>query len=622
MSDEQRFRFSHLRRWRRMAWLSVFLLQVGSLVAAPVLSGSPEARKHELWLAYRQAKTLGDEAAQEQAFDAFRELRDRYASEIFESAGFLFLEEGQREFALGHYQEARSEFLNAVKMNPFLWPAYEGLAKVRREKDGDFRGFMYLNFKGLTSAFDLTNAYFVLDVMVWFVKNLLWTLFFSVAAFAALLAIRYARTWQATTAAYFEKRGSSAFARLFALCLLLIPLALGFNLILAAGLLLVFFMPFLERRERATAGVWLALIAVAPLLSAALAHLNHVRSDELLRAHLTQFFEGDLQERIDFLEANPAEGALGHYSHFTIGRLKKMKGDYEGAEAAYEQIPETAPIWPLAKTNVGNLRYLRNEYQQAQEAYNAALAKERNLALALYNLGVVKNQLGEHREAESLRARALDLDEELRSRLVLFEELSTDNVIDAEPNYEGRLRAALFSLVGGDRWRGAPDLIGGLIVGGVLLLLGLLHLGLRNARLLARACEKCGRVFFRSDSPDGEWCGQCVSIYIKKEDLPSEAKAKKVAQVRNHQKRNRRINIIAQLIAPGARGILKSGVASGSIALAVWVFLLVNCLLPLASAPSPYLQYLESPGLLMGFNFGVLAVYWLIFGLRPAWQEE
>lgn len=584
--------------------------------------GEQELRKHELWNAYIQAKAIGDKEAQDRAFDQFRQLRDAYAGGVFESAGYLFLGEGLRELSLKNYEPARSELLNAVKMNPHIWPAYEGLARIRKERDGDYRGYVHLNLKGLGSAFDLNNAYFILEALSWLLKNMLWTFMIAISIFAALLCLKYVRPWFATTAAYFEQRGlGRVYANLFSLCLALTPLALGFNFLLAAACYLVFFIPFFESRERRAAAVALVLIALSPLLHAALARVSQVRADPLLRAHLAQFFEGDIQAQIDYLRQNPGKGELKHYSWFLIGQLQQMDGDVLGAMQTYGEIPQSADIWPKAQVNLGNIHFGEKEFQEAVEAYNAAIQKDGDQALAHYNLSVVKNQMGEHREAEIFRARALDKDPDLRSRLVLFGQVGDDAVVDAKPNYRKRLLQALFGF-----WEDAPwqssGFIGSAVIGALLLVLALLHTALRNARLLARACAKCDRVFFQSDSPDSQWCGQCVSIYVKKEDLPSEAKARKYAEVKVFNKRNRRINIISQLTAPGARSVLRGGAISGLIALFVWIFLIVNFLHPITGVNHPFLQYLEAPFFIAAFNLGALLLYWLIFGLRPIWQEE
>ncbi len=158
------------------------------------------------------------------------------------------------------------------------------------------------------------------------------------------------------------------------------------------------------------------------------------------------------------------------------------------------------------------------------------------------------------------------------------------------------------------------------VIATILLSVG--HARLRNPRLIAKTCEKCGTSFFISESPNQEWCSQCVNLYIHKDDLPSESKLKKYAEVKKYKSWNRRIQLILQLLLPGSKSILQSSPWIGWITLTFWIFLLVFCFYPVKDLPYPYLNYLNDYLIFYVFIWGSTLFYWIIFGLRAIWKED
>ncbi len=583
-----------------------------------------EDRLATLWENYLQAKAIGDENARKAAFDAFRIEKESAPGEIFEAAGHLFMEEGFKDLRSRRYDNARREFLNAAEMNPHLWPAFNGLAHIKKEREGNFWKYLDLNRKGLLTAFQLKNSFFMLDALVWFLRNLYWVIMLGMTLFTLILCFKYLRPFLATMTHSWEHRGvSPAYAKAFAFILLLLPLLLGFNYYLAAFLYLVLFFPFFDARERGAATLVFLSSILLIFLNLVLSNINYARSDPLLRAHLLQYLDGNYDQQIEFLKEQPGKGGLQNRSLFTIGMLYKAKGDYRQAMEIFEQVPPRSKFWPLAQVNRGNIEFLAKEYQKARESYKKALGRNPNLGKALYNLSLVSAKLGNHDEAETYRSQAAEKDPGIKSRIALYEGLGGGSVLDALPGYRERLAQAILGQnnpIAVNWFRQKVFLIPALL-GLALLAAAAIHARARNTHLLARGCEKCGRIYFPNDSPNSVWCSQCVNLYIKKDDLPSSAKMKKHEEVSAFTKREHQTMTVLQVLFPGAKKILQGSAFAGLFALVVWTLLIVFSISPITDISYPFMRFIKDD-LFRYLALTITLVYWVIFGILPIWQED
>jgi len=577
-----------------------------------------------LWNDYLQAKYTGDATAQAKAFVDIENLKGLSSGDIFEKAAYLFLEEGFRDLAQDRYDAARREFLNAAALNQYLWPAYSGLARVKLERKEPFKQYLTLHFKGFRSAFRMNNAFFILDALVWFLENILWVLMISFISFVVLLCVKYIRPAYYTSVGMFEEFGlAHLFAHLLAITLFLLPFLLGVNVFLVTALYIVLFIPFFELRERYAAYLLFLVPVAIPFLSMLLGNINNARSNPLLRAHLSQYFDGEPDSLIHYLQTNQVDGEFANLSLLSIGRLQKTKGEMSEALIVYEQIPQSSRYWSMAQVNIGNIQYQRKEYQDALATYQAVLDRDPDFCLATYNFGVVRGQQGDLVEAESKKREAANKCKDIRDKLALFD-VGTSIVIDAEPDPVRRF----YQAIGGESgpspalWLTNPTVFMPIAIAMGILGLAMFHLRFRNTHLLARICEKCGRVFFQSDSPEGEWCSQCVNLYIRKDDLPSEAKIKKHEEVTQFNRKNRVITTVFQVVLPGSKRIMGGNAIGGMLTLVVWVLLVVFCISPVTQITYPFMMYVEGPALTTLINIGIALVYWTIFGLRPLWQED
>jgi len=607
--------------------------QVGA--EAGLERSEPEAQKPSVgiaedilanwWNDYRRAKQNGDPEAREKAYQNFLELKKSDGSDIFELGAFLFLEEGFADLNLQKYESARKEFHQALELNPFLWPARMGLAEIKKERESDYGRFIHLNFEGLTRALDFRNTYFTFDMLMWMLCNGLWVIFISFVLVVAVFLVKYSRSFFATTAAEFEHRGLKLlYAQLATSVVMVLPLILGLNVVLAAGLYLALLFPFLEGREKHIGTLAFLGWVLVPLALLLMTNINFGRANPLLQSHLSQYYQGSSEGRIEKLSGLHAEGELKNRTNMLLGKFYKLNGNFREAMDVYEKVPKSSKFYALAQVNKGNLHVMAKDYQQAITVYKSVASDANPMPLALYNLSIVKAMLGSHEESESYRSQALRLNPKLEHQSAIFENADEGLLLDAEPNPVKRVGEVLLGkgnpvLKG---WYSRPELLFMAIAGVLLLLLGVFFVSARNMRAQAKPCHKCGMMFFVSDSPNSSWCTQCVSLYIRKEDLPSDAKIKKSEQVKRYTKVKRWLANVFQFFLPGSKQLIRGHSMSGYVTLCIWVTLLVFCFQPIENISHAFMHYFHWPTFWGFLCIAVTAVYWIIFGLRGIWQED
>ena len=588
---------------------------------APTESASVEARLHVLWSAYKEAKLTQSEAARARAFSAISDWRSKGSGEIFETAAYLFLEEGFNDLEKGNLDLAREEFHRAIDLNAHLWPAYSGLAQINLEEK-KYLQYLRLGFRGVSEAFSLENAYFFSSAMLWLLGAMVWVWIVFFVAFTLLIILKYARPAYATTFSQMESRFSGFYATAATAVLLAWPFILGLNIYATMALFLFLLFPFFVAKERFVSILLLLGMIALPVVNVAIGHFSEVRNDPLLRAHLTHIMDLSNQERLAFLTENPGEGDLAHRSNLITGYIHASQGQEEEARQRFDQVPKNSPLWPLAEVNRGNLHLAAQDYRQAQATYERALNANADLSEALFNLSLLYDELGNLNQAERYRSQAIEKNPAMRTRVRVSRVSGGSEPVYALPDPQSRVFSALFqpgprfSQQLGEVRTWIPSIFFAL-----LLVACLVHRGLRSYSLLARICQKCGRIYYKSDSSSPR-CSQCISLYNNKADLPIEAKNKKYEEVKAYTKRRRVLFTISQVFLPGAKKILRDHPVSGAFILLVWFLILIPSFAPPTAMTHPYILYLPYFTLPYGLWLGVTVVFWALFGLRPIWKED
>ncbi len=592
----------------------VLLAQVPETSLGPRETSGFESRLSKLWQRYMDAHEAGDAAAADAAFQEIRSASNSSA-EIFELGGYLFLQQGIQAADNNNSAQARQHFLHAITLNPYLWPAFEELGKL---KSDDPVGRLRVSLKGLFTSLDATNAWFFLDVLNWLLTQFSRILMVLVVVFALILCGKYARQFYASSLNSFEERHIHGFfAQLLTILIASLPLLLGFNVFLVACAYLVLFFPLFDGRERLASLFVAVAVLVLPLLGHYSANVQWARVNPVLHAHLSQFVRGNLAEHLDAFERNAADSDSRDLTTLIIGLMKKSNGDLREALATFETIKSSSLWGDHALVNSGNIRFMAREYQDALDSYGRIGENSPVYALARYNLSLVKSKQGNHNESENLRREAIAIDPKIDDRA---HKEGASHALDALPDSSKLLwKAISASQAPADLKKSfLPHL--GLFAG--LVALALLHARSRNARLIAKSCEKCGRLYLPSDSPESEWCSQCVTLYMKKDDLPSEAKMRKHDEVARFGRRRRRLIGFLQIVAPGSKKLVSGNAINGLFTLGLWISLLFFCIVPINSIGHFTMRFLQGPVILTWIVLAVTFVYWVIFGLRPIVKES
>ena len=582
--------------------------------------GEPLARLHQIWNDYLEAKALEDEGERQKQFDLLKNQSLKYSANIYEPASYLFLEEGLKDMDNGNLDEARNEFHNAIELNPHLWPAYEGLALIMKDKDR-YSQFLSLDLKGMGSSFSLDNAFFLLDALQWLFENLLGAAILSYILVIFLLFLKYLRPLYETSVSSMEQRElSELYAGLISFLLIVFPFFLGANLLVTASIYLVLLYPFFSTGER-RATLILTLLAISiPLQKQIISNLNALEADPNFKLQLGQYLPLDVDSRIDILGVQ--QGPLRDRSLISRAYLLRASGNEREALEQFEQLSLASPLRPLALVGIGNIHYNSKEYTQAIDSYNEAVKLESKMAIALYNLSLAHAQMGKNQQAERFRTQAASLSPSIRDR-VTFGAPDANRVLDALPDHRqyflSKITHGFVKIIEDVK---LPEVLIPLILFIAVFFAALIHASQRSYSLLARTCIKCGRVYFQSDSPKENWCSQCVNLYVRKADMPSAAKARKYEEVKRFNKRKRLIYTVLQILIPGAKKIIKGQTFAGLITVFLWVILVITVISPVTEIANPSMLYLRGMPLISLLMLAVTVVFWGLFGLRPIWQED
>lgn len=575
-----------------------------------------EAELADYWETYYQASKSGDTALSEQAFEEIREFRRKEGNPIMEPLGLLFLQKAVEASNLGDYHNARQDYLHAIQMNPYLWPAYVNLGEIKAKEGKGWKTLVSMYIKGISLAFSIENTYFLLKVADWFIGNLIWIFCLSFFFYAIIMSAKYVRSHLHV---FLSEKNATVIKAILASLILFLPFILGIDYYLVAGFYLIMFFPFFSPIEKRNTLIISGTLLFLPLLIGLQATLQSLDTDPEFKFKNQQYYLGDPIRQVDeiskLIKKNPKDEYL-----FSLGVLKQKLGDYQGSMENYTKIRKQSEFWPSSQVNRGDIFYLGQKYQDALDCYNKAIEKNRELVEAHYSKSTVLAAMKKHMEAE----KALQKAKSLNSNKVENWQALGLPVINVNMKRTDSIKTLLQSLK--DAFPKVfvlkPPFILPWIFFAVILVFSLIHSGIRNPRLLPQSCEKCGKVYYPSESPNSDWCSQCVHIYLLKSDLPSEAKIKKHSDVKSHIARKNQIGFWTHIILPGTRTILNQSSLVGWVTLFFWVFLLRFSFSSLSSIPYGGMDMMSGVDYILFFTWGTTFLYWVIFGLRAAWQED
>jgi tetratricopeptide (TPR) repeat protein len=521
----------------------------------------------EWWRGHRRALREHDLVHAEDARKRLLAVKRELAIENLTPFAGAEVREAERSLVARSPDDALQHALFAVELAPDLAEAHLALARARFARDpGKPLAALGALWAGLAAAArepHTVRAYYG-DAAV----ALLGALLVAAAATAALLLARRLRLFLHDFSHLpLLRSGSRAQATLLALVLLALPLALRLGPFVAILVLAAAAWLYLSWRERAVATVALLVVAALPWLAWGAARATA--------------WTGTLAERIHELERGGDSGALAARLEaraadlpapalLALGRHHKRRGDLERALRWYEAAAAADGRSAEVRVNLGNVLFLRGDLEGAKAAYLAAVDRAQNastLAAAHYDLSKLYLRQAAMEQSTEARKKAQQQDAAYLARYGSDDDFGANRwLVDAAVPLEqiaalargdpgpGAVAAAVEARLAGPIPRRAwPWLPLGLTAA-----LWLLALTARRWDL-ARPCGKCGRpACRRCDGVSEPLCGQCVNVYQRAAAVDPRDRALKEAQVRRHARwREAAVRILA--VVGGGAGHLVGG---------------------------------------------------------------
>ncbi|NOZ12875.1 MAG: hypothetical protein GXO69_04400 [Acidobacteria bacterium] len=434
---------------------------------------------------------------------------------------------------------------------------------------------------------------------------LLGMIFFGI--FGVIALIKYGRNFHHDISRFLEARISSEFLRVMASSLLyLLPVLFTVPakyLPIYWGLL---FSPYFSRNEKIafSLNVGLVLIFLAGFMYAAKVG-NQVSSPEFL-------YYRSLEMPFSQVEGFNPEPRLELFSKAT-NRMRR--GQFSEAISFYKEIDSSSYLYPFALNNIGVAYFHLKEFELSRDFFREAAQKSGNLKTPGYNLAVV--MLSTYNLAES-SSELKSVYEKSPNRVIsnLLEQIRYPVPMIEVPG-AAFLYGKLFTLhfqkgviPGGDS--GEKEMVFVVLIFLIFLLLGFIF----RDRDISESCSRCGKPFRFLESHNDKMCKQCVTVFVKKENLDSGKRMAKVESIRKYNRIRKIIQGTIGLLIPGTYNIFVNETGVRGV---FSYFLFSGCLLLSRSE----LKLLGSWFLAVPFLLVIVFILVInIFGIVPELGED
>ena len=381
--------------------------------------------------------------------------------------------------------------------------------------------------------------------------------------------------------------------------ILILPFLLGFGWMWLFILWLLLFGAYGSRSDRAVSVVLLAILFFLPAgirtYSSFLTSLTENGVPEIIRAN-TGVWSVDLYGKLLALkQSNPQDPDILQ----ALALVEKRMGKFAEAEQNLLQWTQLQPDSSPAFNNLGNIFLVTNRRDEAVDAYKKALQLGTSKAEAHYNLGqayllnlLLNEAETEFRRGKELKAQLISYYTSILSRnpnrLVIDQTIEPlqllKKVFSNNPERE-KMAQGFWGLL----WNGIPIEYGEATVAGILALLVLLQIFIRN-RPLIRNCEKCGRLICSRCTRSmvmGKQCSQCIAAFSANRSADPQVVKQKKVEVARYQSGRQSLPQWFSLIIPGAGHLLLGRGKEGTAYLFILILLLTKIIGWPEWVPSP-----------------------------------
>jgi Tfp pilus assembly protein PilF len=613
-----------MTRGRLAPALALLAATVAAAPAAPAAEGParPSARApragastgadeklEALWFTRRSAVEVGDAAAAAGRIEEMLRLleAERLDRVTWLARGFAY--EGYEHLREGNYERAREAFDNARRFDPRLAEAQTGYAwaALRAGRGlgtflGEYRKALALRWQTFLRE-ERANVYWLLLAASWF----------AAVAVVAVLLFRYHAMLRHDVAEAMPRRWPEGASRLAGWVVLLAPLLCWFGgawLVLYWCVVLARYMTGSERVLAAL--VCLAVVATGPLAARGLA-TSEIASDPTVLAVEEALQGGYGAGVIASLKRAVAQSPDVAVLRLLLAITYERAGLKREAFEQYQAILQVRPDEPRVLNNLANLHAQAGQTPQAIIFYGRAVEADPRRAVYYHNLFLAQSEANRFADAEASLRRIQELDPELARALVASRDraeearplMATVSADEVRRELAESLHPGAASLADALR---APTGVGAL---GALVLLGWSSLGRSSTR--AQTCLRCGEAFCgrcKKELGAKECCAQCIHLFIKKDSIAPDVKARKLAQVDRSARLFRTRVRALSLLLPGAGHLFAGRTLSGAAILLAWIVPLTALVLKRRLLLPPALPVLDLPALTTLLATAFLAILW------------
>ena len=411
----------------------------------------------------------------------------------------------------------------------------------------------------------------------------LWAFLLTFAVFAFYLLFRHYFYFTHHLKHLIRLQMSPIPLMVLSLLFLFSPFFLGVGWMWLFALWIVVFWVYGGRSDRWGTVILLGLLLLLPsgvrLHSSLVLSLTGNGVPEIIQANYGTWTE-ELHEKLVALNrASPRDSEI----LLSLALVEKRMGRWKEAEQRTLQLAELDPQSAIGLNNLGNLFFLTNRLDQAVEAYQRAASLEPSRGEAYYNLGQAYLQKLRMREADTEFQRAQSLEPRKISYYASISSknpnrMGIDRTVDFLPFWKrvfspsperDRIARNIWEIL----WQGIPLERGEMAMGGLFILLGLVHLASRRLSLI-RSCERCGALICSRCARSrviGNQCVQCLNAFTANSAGDPKVVRKKRAEVARYQAR---LNFFPQRISwfiPGVGHLMRGRSLEGIL----YLFLLI-----------------------------------------------
>ncbi len=243
---------------------------------------------------------------------------------------------------------------------------------------------------------------------------------------------------------------------------------------------------------------------------------------------------------------------------FAKATNRLRQGAYTDAINFYKEVNPSSFLYAYALNNIGVAYFHLREFELARDFIRESVELGDSLKGGQYNLAAIQLNTFNLAESDTALTNAF-LDQPDQTLTSVLTQLKQTMPLVIVPDV-GRLYRDLFALNFSEDWSwskttGTAEFMFMLI----LFAVGLGILFVFRERDISDSCTRCGKPYRFLESHNESLCKQCVTVFVKKDNLDSARRMAKVQSIRKYNKISRLVQMIIGIAFPGLYPVFVSG---------------------------------------------------------------